>query len=370
MMKEKRDINSFSGEVKRKSKTFASVSLFLVFFLCNPSVGWGEASGLEEARQSDLLKGKMIYSASCTLCHGSRGEGDGPAAVFIGPYSHPRPNDFTRGVFKFRSTESGELPKLSDLMRTIAYGVPGYMPSFKHLGEDGLRQVALYVASEFIEDELPSESAREPFEEAGLTPGNSVPETSRPIPSGTENGRLELYKGITSLLNNIATNSVTTVSQNENPEPTLSLYKEIITVLNNMVEVSKRNTPVRDVEITADQNAQPEPINIYSRKNESISRGKKVFHEMQCVACHGIDGRGAKTNMKDERGLPVMAANLTKPESFGNGNTPEDIYRTIMTGLNGTPMPSFSDLFEGEEERAWDLVAYIGSLADKYPETP
>ena len=83
---------------------------------------------------------------------------------------------------------------------------------------------------------------------------------------------------------------------------------------------------------------------------------------MQCVSCHGVGGRGAKTNMKDERGLPVMAADLSRPETLGNGHQPEDIYRTIMTGLNGTPMPSFSDLFLGEEEKVWDLVYYVLSL--------
>ncbi|MEK6589583.1 MAG: DUF3365 domain-containing protein, partial [Nitrospinota bacterium] len=72
----------------------------------------------------DVWEGKRVerylyalhVKEDCLFCHGSKGRGDGAASIFIGPYSHPRPNDFTRGVFKFRSTESGQLPTLSDLM--------------------------------------------------------------------------------------------------------------------------------------------------------------------------------------------------------------------------------------------------------------
>jgi mono/diheme cytochrome c family protein len=37
----------------------------------------------------------------------------------------------------------------------------------------------------------------------------------------------------------------------------------------------------------------------------------------------------------------------------------------FITGLNGTPMPSFSDSIS--ETEAWDLVHYIQSLSPLYP---
>jgi DMSO reductase family type II enzyme heme b subunit len=43
------------------------------------------------------------------------------------------------------------------------------------------------------------------------------------------------------------------------------------------------------------------------------------------------------------------------------GASPEDIYRTFMTGLDGTPMPSFID--DLVEEQRWQLVHYIQSLS-------
>jgi len=136
-------------------------------------------------------------------------------------------------------------------------------------------------------------------------------------------------------------------------------FAELMGLLNqlnqNIQKVSIRIKKVQTTAVTASIQAQP-----------SAARGKAIFHEMQCIACHGVNGKGheAKTNMKDERGLPIMAADLTQPSSFGNGNSRKDIFRTVMTGLNGSPMPSFVDLFIGEEGRAWDLVEYVYSLQE------
>jgi len=66
--------------------------------------------------------------------------------------------------------------------------------------------------------------------------------------------------------------------------------------------------------------------------------------------------------MKDERLLMIHPIDLSRQETFGNGTSHEDIYRTIITGLDGTPMPGYSELFAGKEEQAWDLVHYILSL--------
>ena len=42
-----------------------------------------------------------------------------------------KPRDFTKGIFKFRTTPLGSLPTEADLMRTIRTGVSGtMMPTF------------------------------------------------------------------------------------------------------------------------------------------------------------------------------------------------------------------------------------------------
>jgi mono/diheme cytochrome c family protein len=75
-------------------------------------------------------KGENIYLKDCAACHGDKGDGNGPAAKYL----NPRPRDFTAGMYKFRTTPSGELPSDEDLMRTLEQGVPGtQMPPWRNV---------------------------------------------------------------------------------------------------------------------------------------------------------------------------------------------------------------------------------------------
>jgi mono/diheme cytochrome c family protein len=65
--------------------------------------------------------GRSLYGARCAVCHGQAGDGRGPLAGRV----HPRPTDFTRGVFKLRSTPTGRLPTDEDLFRTLTRGMHG-----------------------------------------------------------------------------------------------------------------------------------------------------------------------------------------------------------------------------------------------------
>ena len=90
-----------------------------------------------------LEAGKAIYIRRCLPCHGKNGAGDGPAAEVM----NPRPRDFTRGLFKIRSTAHKEVPTDEDLYRTISRGIPGSgMPAWKRLlSEDERLQVISYI---------------------------------------------------------------------------------------------------------------------------------------------------------------------------------------------------------------------------------
>ena len=66
-------------------------------------------------------RGKEVYEESCAHCHGTEGRGDGSAAENL----LPKPRDFTRGLYKIRSTEAGELPTDQDLYDIITIGMPG-----------------------------------------------------------------------------------------------------------------------------------------------------------------------------------------------------------------------------------------------------
>ncbi len=74
--------------------------------------------------------GGKIYRERCAVCHGADGRGDGPAAGLL----EPRPRDFTTGRYKFRSTPTGTLPTLADVVATTSRGLRGTsMPAFADL---------------------------------------------------------------------------------------------------------------------------------------------------------------------------------------------------------------------------------------------
>jgi cytochrome c oxidase cbb3-type subunit 2 len=70
------------------------------------------------------------FRRHCATCHGLRGNGQGPSAAFL----EPRPRDFTKGAFKFRSTASGALPSDRDLLAVVTDGLRGTsMPGFRRV---------------------------------------------------------------------------------------------------------------------------------------------------------------------------------------------------------------------------------------------
>lgn len=230
----------------------------------------------EEARASN---GRVVYERYCAGCHGVAGDGHGPAAGML----IVKPRDFTKGVFKFRSTAAGSLPTDADLLRTVTRGINRTsMPEWSLLPDSERRALVAYVKTFF-----PEWSARGP---------------GRVIPIGS-------------------------------PPPSVG-------------------TP------------------------ESIARGKEVFGLLECSTCHGASGLGdgpsASTLQPDTWGNPQKPFNFTKG-ALKSGAAAEDVYRTFMTGLNGTAMPSYEDIFaqpDGEsihEGDAWNLVSYILSLRKEHP---
>jgi len=109
----------------------------------------------------------------------------------------------------------------------------------------------------------------------------------------------------------------------------------------------------------------------------SIQRGAQVYQTLQCFKCHGSEGRSdgpSALTLKDDYGQVIYPADLTQAWNFRGGGTANDIYTRIMTGLTGSPMPSFADALvdangNPDEQKRWDLVNYVDSLSpDTAPE--
>jgi cytochrome c oxidase cbb3-type subunit 2 len=185
---------------------------------------------------------RRLYGNACAPCHGTRGDGQGPAARQLG---RPQPRDFTTAVFKFRSTPTGLLPTDEDLFQVISMGVPGtWMPAWERLLSEKQRWALVRFIKGFSDQ----------FDEVASAPP-SIP---------TEPGS----------------------------------------------------------------------------STELVREGRLVYEVLSCWQCHGMKGRGAGpsadrlTDYKDREIRPYDFTR-SRPKSASY------LYRTLATGLNGTPMPAY-----------------------------
>jgi len=94
-----------------------------------------------------------------------------------------------------------------------------------------------------------------------------------------------------------------------------------------------------------------------------VRRGRVVYERLACATCHGPELRGdgpAAPSLRDATGAPALAYDLTRIPPRG-GATPSDLMRTFLTGLDGTPMPSYADALGSRD----DLVALAAFVADR-----
>ncbi len=99
----------------------------------------------------------------------------------------------------------------------------------------------------------------------------------------------------------------------------------------------------------------PEPP--YDRRSQA--RARELFADA-CAGCHGASGRGDGVLAQiDEKGYPTRPRDLTLGVYKGDPS-PENVYRRIIAGMPGTPMP-MSDWAYGDD--AWHLVHFVRSLS-------
>lgn len=222
----------------------------------------GVAAGQNRTVEPPVTAAYAVYQQSCATCHGDRGDGRGSFSDFL----LPRPRDFSRGVYKLRSTPAGTLPLDADLARTISYGVPG--TAMRGWG-------------------------------ATLGP---------------------------------------------------QLVSELVQLVKGFSPRFRREAPGAPVPIP------PAPA------AATAARGAEVYERLACGRCHGATGRGDGAEaggLKHLDGSALALPDFSRRGAFKAGETDEDAYRSLATGLDGTPMHAVP---LSDEER-WSLVRYLTALA-------
>jgi len=86
---------------------------------------------------------------------------------------------------------------------------------------------------------------------------------------------------------------------------------------------------------------------------QDLERAKKLFLT-NCATCHGETGDGKGTTQLDR------PARSFQDGGFSFGNTPEALFKTISTGIPGSPMAGFDSSLSEEERRL--LADYVVTL--------
>lgn len=94
---------------------------------------------------------------------------------------------------------------------------------------------------------------------------------------------------------------------------------------------------------------------------EAIAKGQGLYQELRCSRCHGTDLKGGGAiaeqlfDIWDHR---VFIYDLTNPNTFKFGFEKKDIFLTLTTGIDGTPMKAYAHL---TDEERWSLAAFVTS---------
>lgn len=95
---------------------------------------------------------------------------------------------------------------------------------------------------------------------------------------------------------------------------------------------------------------------------ERLEEGSRLYKEVGCDDCHGEQGRGdgpSAGGLKDDWGWKIWPSDLTwRP--LKRGSDTRGLYLTLVTGLSGTPMPSYASSLNSQQ--IWSLVYYLEEL--------
>jgi mono/diheme cytochrome c family protein len=336
-----------------------------------------------------IAKGKEIYTASCAVCHGDEGDGKGPAGVALplkpadmrdqAALAEMRDNFwFWRvsegGLVEPFSSKGSAMPPFKDSLSVedrwavMAYQhtfsghqgphVPWEHPEMVAVGRDIFAMACVACHGDSGRGDGTVGATLSPRRAPQPRNFTSSEFKFRSTPSGQLPTTADLFRTITEGIP-ASGGPLTFGLSRYRIMPSFRYMPEEQRL--ELLEFVKSLNPAfweqREVQRIAIPPVPPWTL-------ERVGRGRQLYTDAECWQCHGASGRGdgpSAAELKDNSDLPLQTTDLAQPNRFKNGPAPQDLYRTLMTGLQGTPMPSYADALEPDQ--AWDLVFYVLSLS-------
>jgi mono/diheme cytochrome c family protein len=310
-----------------------------------------------EAGAADV---RGLYAAHCAVCHGDAGQGDGPAMGAL----HPRPRDFTAGLYKLRSTPSGTLPTIADLSRSIRVGLPGtsmpgYQDRLSPVEIDDLSRLLLAMAprsaraaASLVLHPVPPPSP--PAIERGRTHFGRVGCGACHGPAGRATPWRPAREGPDGPSRPTALAEPWTFRGGSEPE---QVVLRILTGIDgsSMPAFAGRVSPAQAWEIAryvetlartpAWQESDPATVRTVGISSDPVDRGRYLVSATQCMLCHtpiSAENGAYDTALYMAGGMRVSAypwgvwysRNITSDDETGLGRwTEEEIVRAVSRGI-------------------------------------
>jgi mono/diheme cytochrome c family protein len=229
-----------------------------------------------------ITKGKALFAVNCASCHGTTGQGNGPASAAL----NPKPRDFTSGFWRYGGGEAR-------VVRTISEGSPGTaMAAFTGIPLEDRFALAHYVRSLG-----PKLVADKPEDLAWLGPTGGVPGAP-----GTATGPAT-------------------------PQP------------------SKPTMPIEKAIALLAQPEPPAGIAMAATASPDLSAPGAALYAERCVSCHGGGGEGG-VRVRMIGSAPyayVVTRGLGAAQGSWTGDSGA-FDKLILDGIPGYVMPANGDL--------------------------
>lgn len=351
-------------------------------------------------------EGRGLYAKHCATCHGVTGNGRGTTAAVLTPY----PRDYRKGAFKFKSTKRGAKPTREDLAKLIRNGIGGTaMAKIPELTEDDIQALVDYVIylswrgeverslvddaifeldlseDRIVTTEFARKMTREEYErfETEIKAWKKAGKTE-----GDEPANMEAYD-LWDEQWDVAETYIADIA-----ESWLEAEDDVIDAIEPPDDIQVAENYADVVKFKSGDQAESFLA--------SVKRGEELFvgKIASCSKCHGAKGLGdgqttdyddwtkdwtINVGLKPEDRdslIPLLARGAMPPQNaiprnfaagvFRGGQTSGDLYRRIMQGIDGTPMPA-ATFVDGqfEQDDVWHIINFIRSLQDAPdPETP